>query len=201
MKSLSEPAGWSKASQSLVSSNATIQQDTKIIGAATHPSDAEWLRRQGRRRAWSTKSANSRCTCEAGSATVSSLRSSSVVTAFLGTASATLTLRSGNSTTGSEDACAAAIGSEAAGRQDRSRSEPEQQWKTRSIRIRQLFRLGINRRDAILHGLVSHGCRSRPAGSKTPVINQALSLSWLKQQGLPSLAEQWSAIHYPTTVR
>jgi len=33
MKSLSEPAGWSKASQSLVSSNATIQQDTKIIGA------------------------------------------------------------------------------------------------------------------------------------------------------------------------
>ncbi|WP_442890046.1 group II intron maturase-specific domain-containing protein [Congregicoccus parvus] len=72
------------------------------------------------------------------------------------------------------------------------------QWKTRSNRIRQLLRLGLNRRDAILHGLVSHGCW---AMSKTPVINQALSVSWLKLQGLPSLTDQWSAIHYPTKVR
>jgi len=72
------------------------------------------------------------------------------------------------------------------------------QWKTRRNRIRQLLRLGIKRRDAILHGLVGRGCW---AMSKTPVINQALSLSWLQQQGLPSLEKQWIAIHYPTTVR
>ena len=38
MKSLSDPAGWSKALRGLVSSNPTIQQDTKIIRGATHPS-------------------------------------------------------------------------------------------------------------------------------------------------------------------
>jgi RNA-directed DNA polymerase len=83
-------------------------------------------------------------------------------------------------------------------RQDRARSEPEQMWKTRSQRIRQLLRLGVKRRDAILHGLGSHGCW---AMSMTPAVNQALSLQWLREQGLPSLTEQWVAIHYPTTVR
>jgi RNA-directed DNA polymerase len=71
-------------------------------------------------------------------------------------------------------------------------------WKTRGNRIRQLLRLGIKRKDAILHGLGGRGCW---AMSKTPVINQALSLKWLRAQGLPSLTEQWVAIHYPTTVR
>jgi len=72
------------------------------------------------------------------------------------------------------------------------------QWKTRSNRIRQLIRLGVSRRNAILNGLVSHGCWRM---SKTPVMNQAVSKSWLRQQGLVDLADKWSAIHYPTKVR
>jgi RNA-directed DNA polymerase len=71
-------------------------------------------------------------------------------------------------------------------------------WKTRRQRIRQLLRLGVKQKDAILHGLGSHGCW---AMSRTPAVNQALSLQWLRKQGLPSLTEQWVAIHYPTTVR
>ncbi len=104
-------------------------------------------------------------------------------------------------------------------RQDRARSEPEQMWKTRGDRIRQLLRLGVKRKDAILHGLGGRGCWGRLRAARAaspvvclqragdapqallPVINQALSLQWLRKQGLPSLTEQWVAIHYPTTVR
>ncbi len=92
-------------------------------------------------------------------------------------------------------------------------------WKTRGNRIRQLLRLGVKRKDAILHGLAGRGCWARRREARAaspalclqragdapqalpPVINQALSLQWLRKQGLPSLTEQWVAIHYPTTVR
>ncbi len=92
-------------------------------------------------------------------------------------------------------------------------------WKTRGNRIRQLLRLGVKRKDAILHGLAGRGCWARRREARAaspalclqragdapqalpPVINQALSLQWLRKQGLPSLTEPWVAIHYPTTVR
>ncbi len=92
-------------------------------------------------------------------------------------------------------------------------------WKTRGNRIRQLLRLGVKRKDAILHGLVGRGCWARRREARAaspalclqragdapqafpPVINQALSLQWLRKPGLPSLTEQWGEIHYPTTVR
>lgn len=71
-------------------------------------------------------------------------------------------------------------------------------WKTRGNRIRQLMRLGVSQRDAILQGLSGSGCW---AMSKSPSLNQALHNDWLTAQGLPSLTERWALIHYPTTVR
>ena len=71
-------------------------------------------------------------------------------------------------------------------------------WKTRGNRIRQLLRLGVKERDAILHGLSGSGCW---AMSKSPTLNQALHNDWLTVEGLPSLTERWAHIHYPTTVR
>jgi RNA-directed DNA polymerase len=72
------------------------------------------------------------------------------------------------------------------------------EWKTRHNRIRNLLRLGVNRRNAILHGLLSRGCWRM---SKTPTVNHALNKQWLHQQGLVSLTEKWIAIQYPTKVR
>ena len=71
-------------------------------------------------------------------------------------------------------------------------------WKTRRNRIRQLLRLGVSKRDAILNGLSGSGCW---AMSKSPALNQGLHNDWLKVEGLPSLTERWAHIHYPTTVR
>lgn len=72
------------------------------------------------------------------------------------------------------------------------------QWKTIRNRIRNLLKLGVKRRDALLNGISSNGCWVM---SKTPVINQALSNKWLAEEGLLSLGQLWSKIHYPTTVR
>jgi len=72
------------------------------------------------------------------------------------------------------------------------------QWKTISNRIRNLMKLGIGRRNAILHGVSGKGCWVM---SKTPVINEALSSDWLSNRGLLSLKTLWIHIHYPTTVR
>ncbi len=71
-------------------------------------------------------------------------------------------------------------------------------WKTRRNRIRQLLRLGVAKRDAILNGLSGSGCW---AMSKSPALNQALHNDWLTVEGLPSLVQLWTHIHYPTTVR
>lgn len=71
-------------------------------------------------------------------------------------------------------------------------------WKTYSNRIRQLLRLGVNRRNAIITGLTSKGIWKL---SKSPSVNQAISNGWLEEQGLLSLKTLWVAIHYPTTVR
>ena len=72
-------------------------------------------------------------------------------------------------------------------------SEPEQEWKTIRNRIRNLLKLGANRRNAILHGFWHM--------SKTPTVNEALSNDWLSAKGLLSLKELWIKIHDPTTVR
>ncbi len=72
------------------------------------------------------------------------------------------------------------------------------EWKTIRNRIRNLLKLGVNRRNAILHGFTSHGFWHM---SKTPTVNEALSNDWLSAQGLLSLKELWIKIHYPTTVR
>lgn len=71
-------------------------------------------------------------------------------------------------------------------------------WKTRRNRIRQLLRLGVSKRDAILNGLSGAGCW---AMSQSPALNQALHNDWLTVEGLPSLTARWAHIHYPTTVR
>ena len=71
-------------------------------------------------------------------------------------------------------------------------------WKTRRNRIRQLLRLGVTKRDAILNGLSGSGGW---AMSKSPALNQALHNDWLTLEGLPSLVQLWTNIHYPTTVR
>ncbi len=45
-------------------------------------------------------------------------------------------------------------------------------WKTRGNRIRQLLRLGVKRKDAILHGLGGRGCwaRLREARAASPAL-------------------------------
>lgn len=72
------------------------------------------------------------------------------------------------------------------------------QWKTIRNRTRNLLKLGVNRRNAILHGISGNGCWHM---SKTPTVNEALSNQWLSEQGLLSLTKLWITIHYPTTVR
>jgi RNA-directed DNA polymerase len=72
------------------------------------------------------------------------------------------------------------------------------QWKTIRNRTRNLLKLGINRRNAILHGSSGNGCWHM---SKTPTVNEALSNQWLSEKGLLSLTTLWITIHYPTTVR
>ena len=72
------------------------------------------------------------------------------------------------------------------------------EWKTIRNRIRNLLRLGVNRRNAHKNGSSKLGYWRM---SKTPTVNQALPNSWLTAQGLLSLKDLWIKIHYPTTVR
>lgn len=82
------------------------------------------------------------------------------------------------------------------GTENEGRQRSEKQ--TIGNRIRNLMRLGVSRRNALLNGISSNGCWVM---SKTPTINQALSNKWLVEEGLLSLAQLWSKIHHPTTVR
>ena len=72
------------------------------------------------------------------------------------------------------------------------------QWKTHRNRVRNLTSLGVNRRNAIITGVTKLGYWKM---SKTPGVNQALSNRYLKEQGLLSLVELWSRVHYPDTSR
>lgn len=72
------------------------------------------------------------------------------------------------------------------------------QWKTNRNRARNLIALGVGHRDAMITGVTKLGYWKM---SKTPGVNQALSKRYLEEQGLLSLVDLWSRVHYPTTVR
>jgi RNA-directed DNA polymerase len=68
------------------------------------------------------------------------------------------------------------------------------QWRKPRTKVRSLMRLGVHVQAAVACGITSKGpWRS----SKTPGINQALSLDYLKSEGLYSLRDGWIALHYP----
>lgn len=68
------------------------------------------------------------------------------------------------------------------------------QWRKPRTKVRSLMRLGVHVQAAVACGITSKGpWRS----AKTPGINQALSLAYLKSEGLYSLRDGWIALHYP----
>jgi RNA-directed DNA polymerase len=68
------------------------------------------------------------------------------------------------------------------------------QWRRPRTKVRSLMRLGVHVQAAVACGITSKGpWRS----AKTPGINQALSLAYLKSEGLYSLRDGWIALHYP----
>jgi RNA-directed DNA polymerase len=68
------------------------------------------------------------------------------------------------------------------------------QWKRPKTRRRKLLQLGI--RPGEVH-LASRSRKGPWRMSATSIVSRALSVDWLKRQGVPSLEEQWIAIRYP----
>jgi RNA-directed DNA polymerase len=72
------------------------------------------------------------------------------------------------------------------------------QWRRPRTKVRSLMRLG--RSDARVHVQAAVACGITSKGpwrsAKTPGINQALSLDYLKFEGLYSLRDGWIALHY-----
>lgn len=67
------------------------------------------------------------------------------------------------------------------------------QWRKPRTKVRNLMRLGVPVQAAVACGITSKGpWRS----SKTPGINQALSLAYLKQTGLVTLRDGWIKLHH-----
>ncbi len=68
------------------------------------------------------------------------------------------------------------------------------QWRKPRTKVRNLMRLGVHVQAAVACGITSKGpWRS----AKTPGINQALSLDYLKSEGLYPLRDGWIALHHP----
>jgi len=68
------------------------------------------------------------------------------------------------------------------------------QWRKPRTKVRNLMKRGVRVQSAVACGITSKGpWRS----SKTPGINQALSLKYLKSEGLYSLRDGWIKLHYP----
>lgn len=68
------------------------------------------------------------------------------------------------------------------------------QWRRPRTKVRSLMRLGVHVQAAVACGITSKGpWRS----AKTPGVNQALSLDYLKSEGLYSLRDGWIPLHYP----
>lgn len=68
------------------------------------------------------------------------------------------------------------------------------QWRKPRTKVRNLMKRGVHVQAAVACGITSKGpWRS----SKTPGIQQALSLNYLKNEGLYSLKDGWIKVHYP----
>ena len=68
------------------------------------------------------------------------------------------------------------------------------QWRKPRTKVGRLMKLGVHVQAAVACGITSKGpWRS----AKTPGINQALSLDYLKSEGLYSLRDGWIALHHP----
>nr|WP_289030682.1 group II intron reverse transcriptase/maturase [uncultured Paraglaciecola sp.] len=68
------------------------------------------------------------------------------------------------------------------------------QWRKPRTKVRSLMKLGVHVQAAVACGITSKGpWRS----AKTPGVNQALSLEYLKSEGLYSLRDGWISLHYP----
>ena len=68
------------------------------------------------------------------------------------------------------------------------------QWGRPRTRRRKLLKLGIEREK------VHMASRSRKGPwriSHTSIVQRAMSVKWLEDQGLPSIKKQWSLIRYP----
>lgn len=68
------------------------------------------------------------------------------------------------------------------------------QWRKPRTRMRELMRLGVSRRSAVLAGRSrkSYWHLARTLGTQTGMTNK-----WLAKQGLVSIRELWIAVHYP----
>ena len=68
------------------------------------------------------------------------------------------------------------------------------QWRKPRTKVRNLMKMGVHVQAAVACGITNKGpWRS----AKTPGINQALSLDYLKSEGLYSLRDGWIALHHP----
>jgi RNA-directed DNA polymerase len=67
-------------------------------------------------------------------------------------------------------------------------------WKRPKKRRRELRRLGVSESQI---NMLNGSRKSYWKLSRTLATNSGLSNAWLKEQGLISLKEQWSSIHYP----
>lgn len=68
------------------------------------------------------------------------------------------------------------------------------QWRKPRTKVRNLMKRGVHVQAAVACGITSKGpWRS----SKTPGIQQALNLNYLKNEGLYSLRDGWIKVHYP----
>jgi RNA-directed DNA polymerase len=72
------------------------------------------------------------------------------------------------------------------------------QWRYAKTKVRNLLKLGTNKRHAILSALSrkSYWHMSRTLATQSGMTNQ-----WLADQGLVSIKKLWSEIHYPATAR
>ncbi len=72
------------------------------------------------------------------------------------------------------------------------------QWRYARTKVRNLLKLGTNKRHAILSALSrkSYWHMSRTMATQSGMTNQ-----WLAEQGLVSIKKLWSVIHYPATAR
>lgn len=72
------------------------------------------------------------------------------------------------------------------------------QWRRARKRIRELIKLGVGERHAILAGLSRKGYWHL---AKTEAMNVGLSNAYLTKQGLTSMRTLWIRIHHPATAR